>query len=80
MRWTITARSPDTDAEHPLDPHSQKKTGRAGKGEAIANPLQKPEEARTPYERMEVATKKVVEGDEGKAWHVSTEGGSKHKK
>ncbi len=42
----------------------------------MANPLQKPEGERSPYERMEVATKKVVEGDEAKAWHVSTEGGS----
>lgn len=59
-------------------PHTQ--TLPAGKGEARANPLQVPEAERSPYQKVELATKKVVPGEEGTAWHVSTEGGSKEKK
>ena len=45
------------------------------------NPLQKKEEDRTPYEKMEVATKLVKpkgepQEDKEKAWHTPTEGGS----
>lgn len=125
-RVDSTPQSHARPCTHTYTPQKKEtKTGPAGKGEAIANPLQKPAEARTPYEKMEVrgsksggqplkgwgrvwwgcivymaapvsptyrqhpptptvcvqvATKKVVEGDEERPWHVATEGGSKHKK
>eukprot|EP00952_Eustigmatos_sp_NYUAD-ZCMA_P007108 30263-Eustigmatos_ZCMA.PRE.1 len=37
------------------------------------NPLQKPEEHRTPDERMEVATKSLAPGDDEKRWNREPE-------
>jgi hypothetical protein len=50
-----------------------------GGGEAV-NPLQKRPEERTPYEKMEVATKRIKpEGEEqedkSKQWHTPTKDG-----
>lgn len=43
--------------------------GDVSKKQEKKNPLSKPEEERTPYEKIEVATKKVVGEDKDKEWH-----------